>query len=332
MLPSLRHLRPSGFSTIELLLVVSLSAIVIGGAVTTYGTIVQNQGTLSGPVSVPLGTANMVNFYGDGSSSTFEAVPAPSAGASTLAEQMREEFNNDVHEATAVFCLGRNGLNTYRPSLIAYNPLTHSELDTPQKFRQHLITIGAVSSTLYVDYRNPGSGSIQPQNASIFILGYSRFSGYLKVNAIYEIDLVRFAGGTLGDPQGIFASVRRYAAPASGADDAALAYNHSYEVFYPPSVPNYSYLRPNEWVDDGFAPLFVSFERSSRMALREGSAIDRFKRAAESPFYFVWWPDPLARHLGPVSDALDATDPRAAYNRMGGRTSYMFTVRMFPAL
>jgi hypothetical protein len=88
-----------------------------------------------------------------------------------------------------------------------------------------------------------------------------------------------------------------------------------------------------QWAGDGFTPLFITFERTARLALRETPAtIERFKRASERPFYFVWWPDPTARHLGPVPNTFATSDPRQAYNQMAGRTAFMFTVPMFPAL
>uniref|UniRef100_UPI00329A0C51 hypothetical protein n=1 Tax=Salmonella enterica TaxID=28901 RepID=UPI00329A0C51 len=68
------------------------------------------------------------------------------------------------------------------------------------------------------------------------------------------------------------------------------------------------------------------------LALRESATIDRFKRAAERPFYFIWWPDPSARHLGAIANTFSSTDPRQAYNHMAGRTAFMFVVPMFPAL
>lgn len=51
----------------------------------------------------------------------------------------------------------------------------------------------------------------------------------------------------------------------------------------------------------------------------------------------MWWPDPAVASLDgdsyetePISYTSD--DPRGAYFQMGGRTSYMFTFPMFPAL
>ena len=317
---------PRGFTSVELLLVVAMSAIIMGGVVVSYGTIVRNQPRLSAVVSVPLGTATMSAFYGS-SLSTMETPSAPNFTGLSKAEELRESFISDVTSATAVFCLGRDNVNNYKPSTIAYNPVTHGELDTPQKFLAHLIAIGAVSASQYRDLRNPDGATILPANASIFVLGFSKYSGYLKVTAIYDIDLLRF---DVAQPWGIHASVKRFADPTGVALPTALVYAGSYEVFYPPSPMNPT--TATQWATDGFTPLFVTFERSARLALREGITIDRFKRATERPFYFIWWPDPCARHLGPAPNTFSTADPRQAYNQMAGRTSFMFTVPMFPSL
>lgn len=326
--------RPRGFTSVELLLVIALSATVIGGAVISYGSIARNQSRVSAPITTPLGATRIQAFYGS-SATTHDTVCAPSMGALGIAEQMRETFINDVAGGTAVFCLARDGANPYKPSLIAYDPLVHAELDTPQKFRAHLIAINAVAASVYADYRNPGiSSSAVPPNVSVFILGYSKFSGFLKVNALYDIDVVRFTAAA--DPQGFHCSVKRYADPVGVTSPASLVYSQSYELFYPPSVPNYTPGSPGnsngDWSRDNFSPLFVTFERATRMAWREGTATDRFKRAAERPFYFIWWPDPLARHLRHAPNNIGTIDPREAYTHMSGRTSFWFTVPMFPAL
>lgn len=321
--------QPGGFTSIELLLVVALSAVILGGAVVSYGTLVRSQPSTSSVVTVPLGLARMQNFYGL-LTTTLNAAMAPQYGSLSLAEELREQFLTDTLSATAVYCLPRDDMNTWKPSTIAYNSAVDGELDTPQKFRSHIITRASVPSTLYRDYRNPlNDGTAVPQNLSIFVLGYSKFSGYLKVNAIYDIDIIRFTGTT--EPNGIFASVKRYADAAASTTPSTLSYMGGYDVFFPPSVPNPT--SASQWATDGFTPLFITFERATRLALRETPAtIDRFKRASERPFYFIWWPDPAARHLGSVANTLASTDPRQAYNQMGGRTAFMFTVPMFPAL
>lgn len=324
-----RARQPGGFTSVELLLVLALSAVVIGGAVVSYGTLVKSQPNVSAVVTVPLGLTRMQNFYGL-SSATLNTAMAPQYGALSQAEELREQFVSDTLSATAVFCLPRDGMNTWRPSIIAYNPALHDELDTPQKFRVHIIAAAGVPDTLYRDYRNPlNDATPVPQNASIFVLGYSKYAGYLKVNAIYDIDVIRFTGAT--EPNGLHASVKRYADAASATSPSTLVYMGGYDVFFPPSVLNPA--NAAQWAADGFAPLFITFERATRLALRETpAAIERFKRAAERPFYFIWWPDPAMRHLGQVANTVAATDPRQAYNQMAGRTAFMFTVPMFPAL
>lgn len=313
----------------ELLLVLALSAMVIGGAVVSYGTLTRSQPSVSSLVTVPLGLTRMQNFYGISSSTTNVAM-APQYGALSLAEELREQFVADTLSATAVFCLPRDSTNTWRPSTIAYDFTLHGELDTPQKFRAHIVANASAPATLYRDYRNPlNDNTAVPQNASIFVLGYSKYAGYLKVNAVYDIDVIRFTG--LTEPNGFHASVKRYADAATTATPSTLSYMGGYDVFYPPSVPDAR--NTTQWATDGFVPLFVTFERAARLALRETpTTIDRFKRAAERPFYFIWWPDPAARHLGPVSNTFSSADPRQAYNHMAGRTSFMFVVPMFPAL
>ena len=326
---NLRAHQHGGFTSVELLLVISLSAMILGGAVVTYGTLVRSQPSVSSMVTVPLGSTAMQNFYGS-ASTTVNTVMAPQYGALSLAEELREQFLTDAISATAVFCLPRDGINTWKPSMIAYDPTQDIELDTPQKFRTHIVTNAGVPANLYRDYRNPlNDGTSVPQNASIFILGYSKYAGYLKVNAIYDIDLIRFTAAN--QPNGIYASVKRYADASTAGVGSTLSYTGGYDVFYPPSIP--SPTAASQWATDGFAPLFITFERSERLALRETpSTIDRFKRAYERPFYFIWWPDPAARHLGAVANTLASSDPRQAYNQMAGRSAFMFTIPLFPAL
>lgn len=320
-----------GFTAVELLLVLTLAAVVLGGAVIGFGTLTRSQPRVATVVTVPLDTATLNNFFGTTDTKLQETLSAPHYGMSAQAEEMREQFNNDVISATAVYCLYRTGINNYRPYSIAYDPTVHGELDTPQKFRQHLITIGAVTSAQYVDYRNPlnSTATTPANNASIFILGYSKVVNQLKVLAIYEIDVIRYTDVNPAKLNGFHASVKRFKDDSRGSS-YPLAYTGSYQVFYPPSVPGFT--KPADWASDGFTPIFISFERASRLAWLEGVAIDRFKVAAERPFYFIWWPDPGARNLGPQANSLASKDPRQAYNHMAGRTAFMFTVPMFPAL
>ncbi|MDZ4289584.1 MAG: hypothetical protein U0984_16585 [Prosthecobacter sp.] len=310
-------------------MVLVLGAIVLGAVVVCYGTLSRNQPRVASFITVPLGTDRMLNFYAQ-SSATRQSCVAPHYGAVAQAEKLRDQFDVDVLSATAVFCLPRDSYNTWRPATIAYNPAVHGELDTPQKFRTHIIAAASVPAGLYRDYRNPlnNSTTIPSTNASIFILGYSKVENQLRVNAIYDVDVVRFTGGT--EPAGFHASVKRYSDDSRGTG-YPLVFSGGYDVFFPPSLPNAT--AASQWTTDGFTPIFVTFERFTRRAIRETpDTINRFKAAAERPFYFIWWPDPAARHLGAQPNTLSATDPRQAYNQMAGRTAFMFTVPMFPAM
>jgi hypothetical protein len=323
--------RQRGYTTVELLIVLVLSAIVMGGMVVTYGTLTRSQPRVASVVDVPLGAACILNFYGE-VKTVRPACVAPHYGSLARAEKLREEFNNDVISATAIFCLPREGLNTWRPVTIPYDPTVHGDLDTPQKFRTHIIAAASIDPALYRDYRNPlNTVTTAPSpNASIFLLGYSDVEKELRVNAIYDIDVIRFIDPS--QPKGYHASVKRYSQHRMLGTAHPLVFSGGYDVFFPPSIPAPG-IDAAQWSADGFTPLFVTFERATRRAIVESPAtINRFKVAAERPFYFVWWPDPGARHLGPQSSALSSTDPRQAYNHMAGRTAFMFTVPMFPAL
>lgn len=323
--------RRFGFSSIELLMVLALSALVLGGMVVSYGTLVRSQPQVASVVAVPLGSTRLVRFYGSNDTKRQNTASAPSYGSLALAEELREQFYHDVLSATAVFCLPRAGDNTWKPAYIKYNPDTDEELDTSQKFREHIIRVAGVPASQYQNYRNPGASSEKDQpNLSVFILGYSSASGYLRVQALYDIDVIRYTGGS--QPLGFHASVKRYTDPEGPPPgvDYSLIFSGGYSVFYPPANP--AATKDTDMAKDGFTPLFVSFERYTRLAVRESTAIDRFKLAAERPFYFIWWPDPAARHLGEQKNTAPTSTPQQAYNHMAGRTSFMFTVPMFPAL
>ena len=127
-------------------------------------------------------------------------------------------------------------------------------------------------------------------------------------------------------PRGYHASVKRFpGGPREpGSSTTRTVPKPSYfEVFYPASPAP---------ATDGFTPLWVCFERRARLAVSEGVDVDRFKRAQGQPFYLIWWPDPGAPGLRTEANSLPPDDPRRAYNHQGGRTSFMFTVPMFPAL
>ena len=300
------------FTLTEIIVSVSITALVFSAASLLFQSVSANSNRLSTIVDFPLGTVAASNFFGL-AVNEISVYSAPNYGRAAFAEEMREIFWDDVGTATAVHCLARNSLNTVRPAVIPFSASPNSErLDTPEAFRQHLVTQFSSASTIFLPaYRNVPVAS----NGSVFIMGSSASETEIDMISVYEIDFL-----TSGNPAGTYAAVRRYV-------DGILT--NYYDAFFPQSTGAL------------FQPLFVAFERRNRIALAEGSAAghsspddwpDRFKVARERPFYMMWWPDPGAVALeAPVTTwgGGDA-DPRSEYFHMAARTSFMFTVPMFP--
>ena len=145
-------------------------------------------------------------------------------------------------------------------------------------------------------------------NTTLYLLAPSEDPGSLRVLAVYEIDFV-----PVSSPAGTYASARRY-------KNGTLT--HYYDIFYeggPGSLP---------------VPSFVAFETTSRAAVAEGTAIDRFKIADWSPFYFVWLPDPAINphKIANASPVAAASSPRSAYEHLGPRSSLSLVAPIFPNL
>jgi hypothetical protein len=317
--------RPShnaGFTSAEMLVATALAGIVIGAAALAYHTLLMGQRSFTETVQVNIPAAAQNNFYGVNSSSITSYV-APNFGCVARAEAMRARFAADTLQAVGVFCLYRNTgvYNTIRPSTIPAPSVT-AKLDTVEAFRGHLnANVSGASSIFNINYRS----YYDSPNYSIFVLGYSGDITNLPVIAVYDIDIVPATDSTGNTTLGQYASVRRYVAGTLTAYYDAI------------------YLTANS--TDQFSPPVVCFERAVRLAVAE-SSVDPFKKAAGQPFYFIWWPDPARDSLkvpnpntsatfsttsSTLNPTFSSTDPRKIYNHMGGRTSYMFTVPMFPS-
>lgn len=306
--------RCSGFTAAELLVALAIGAVIIGAAAVAYGTIARSQPRVGSSVNVTLDSARLNNYY-NLNQATLQATVAPNYGSLARAEDMRERFLNDCLSATAVFPLARTGINAYRPAQITFNPATDTFPDNPQSFRELLVSKSLVAASVFLSKRNYDATA---SNASIFVLGYSSNAGQIQVKAVYEIDVSKTTS-----PAGYYASVRRHVNAGSGSSLTAY-----YDIFYPPSTTA---------ATDGFAPLWVSFERMARRDLSptESADIEHFKLAREKPFYLIWWPDPAARSLGQYrasNTTFAPNDARKAYNHMAARTSFMFTIPVFPAI
>jgi Tfp pilus assembly protein PilE len=308
-----------GFTAAELLVTTAIAAVVIGAAVMAYSTVMRGQRQYSSGATILIPSGAQDNFYGVNSTS-ITTVMAPNFGRVARAESLRETFMADTAQAVGVYCLyrGNNTWNTVRPSTITAPPYG-TVLDTPEAFRTYLATDFPEAATIFTSYRNYGT----TPNISIFILGYSANSTTMPVIAVYDMDFVQATDPVAtGTVVGTYASVRRY------VGGVLTSY---YDVTYPVAAGR----------TESFTPPVVAFERKSRRAVVEGSTtIDRFKVAAEQPFYFIFWPDPAEDSLalplnsstgGTLNGSFATTDPRCAYNHMAGRTAYMFTVPMFPS-
>lgn len=309
-----RPLWRAGFSLIELLVAVAITAAVITTAVMIYQNLTASSSARTSYDTVEVG-ASLPIFFGQGGTS-LDAYFAPSYGRAAAAEFVRDQFIEDLQSASAVFCLGREVANTIHPTEIEIpSTLRGNNLDSPSAFRSQLAAAIPASASIFVDYR----GASMATNASIFILKpspvpQSAASGTevlpsLSVFAVYDIDLTPTTS-----PEGTYVSVKRYQSSEEPTD--------YYDVFYAKSSGTVA-----------FKPLVVCFERSARRVRDEGNDIDRLKQAGERPFYFIWWPDPAAPTLEAFSEPeYSDNDPRSSYAAMGGRTAFFFAVPMFPSL
>lgn len=299
-----------GFSLVEILVASSMAVVVLGTASLLYQTISMNQRRMSefGPVAV--GANQVANYYdGEATGTTVDTYIAPHYGRSARAEILREKFWDDVRHANAVFCLARNGLNNIRPDFITIpTGFDMRDVDTPELFR--LFLESAIPSSIGV-FQNSRGAPDYP-NSTIFVLQPSEYTEFLTVRAVYEIDVQTITNGA--NTEGHYALVRRYAFGTR---------THYYDVYY--------------HADNGgvgsFQPVFASLERRERLSVSE-SSYDLFKVARDMPFYLIWWPDPgVPNLLGEnVANSASISSPLSVYGDMAGKTSFLFTVPVFPAL
>lgn len=306
------HRTQRGFTFVEMLIAISMTAIFLGAAALVFSSISVNSKRLTRILDVSIGGTTKQNFYGQ-SGSTVRVYTAPNYGKAAFAQTFRDLMLEDASNASAVYCLPRTLDNSIRPEFLRYEAgdaganLPRPRLDTSNAFRSFLAISEPTSTGIYDRAIRNVPPTDRPQ-ASIFMLTPESDNGYIRVLAVYEIDLVATTS-----PLGHYASVRRY-------KNGSLT--HYYDVFY------------ESGSGDAFAPLFVTFERKSRAAVSEGQAIDRFKVAEGNPFHLVWLPDPA---INPYKEAAwtdvdPASSPRAAYEHMSGKTSFLVALPMFPSI
>lgn len=303
---------PRAWTFVEMLVAVSLSSVFLGAAALVYGSITANSKRLTTLVDINIGTAVKKNFYGQ-SGDTVRVYSAPNYGKAAYTQDFRDLILDDSEYASGIYCLPRSAANTVRPEFLRYLPgdvgstLARPRLDTPEAFRQFLATAITASAGIYDSPIRNVPATAKP-NTTIYILSPETDPGYIRVRAVYEIDFVTLANGS-----GTYASARRYR-------NGVLT--HYYDVFYPAGN------------GAAFHPAFVAFERQSRRVVNEGTAIDRFKASAGSPFYLLWLPDPsINPYKLPAWTATEpASSPRAAYEHMANKSTFVLALPMFPNL
>ena len=337
-----RHRSQRGFSLMELVLVAAVGALVFTAAALAFRVVARNQMNAVAFQEVTLPGDVAENFFpgstSGGATATHDSYTAPNFGRCAQADTLRTLFLEEAEKCVAVFALPRNvNRNTLRGRIINLYGRLPQSLDTPAAFLSFLLANNdtRAAAQVFTSYRGapPDSSSTTLQttnpdgtastatytgpvtNASIFLLQPSGSNSQLWVRAVYEIDYVNLpvnaSDPTAPDVPCVHASVRRY------VDDTLT---HFYDVVY------------REAATSDVGPPCVHFERAERGAYVE-SGVDRFKQAANQPFYMIWWPDPGVQRLrGTSATSYAAGTPQSAYAKHEGQTSYFFIVPQFPPL
>ena len=312
------HRKPSrraeAFTLVEALIAASVGAVLITAALIGFGAI-SISSMRGGRVDVQLPSGTHQALYGQAQgddSATSDLVtmlPNPNYFQAAQARRLKSRLLEDVDAASAVFCLGREGLGGVRAAAIPIVnlPVDFREVATPQAFRDFLAAQGADPAQTFEENQ---PARLLNSNATLFIVGGLTSSdltdNFLQIIAVYEVD---FVSGT--EPAGVYASVRRF-----GPDDQQIPTDF-YHVFYPDEDNG----------DGGFRPLAVFFGRSGASGI--------YARAANFPFTMMWWPDPLVSRLAGQSvpaEPMEPESPRLGYANMAGRTSLFTVLPTFPSL
>jgi len=302
-----RHLQTTkidAFTLVELLIAAAIGAAIITAAVVGFG-VISNLSSEGGSTNVELPGGAISDLYG--ADSSFITVGGnPNYFQGIQARQLKDRLVRDAAAGTAIFCLGRNfgGSPAIRPLSLPVQPNTDFRTSTsPDAFRN---TFAAQLGS----FPSGQSGALNwAQNASIFVLGtldnVLQSSNNLAVLAIYEVDFVPVTEPT----EGTFASVRRF----SGSNNAVPT--DYYHAFY----------RGEANGANGFRPLAAFFPR----AAADGDS--PFAVAANRPFSFIWWPDPLVSKLEGAAVPTGSAVP-GSYANMGDRTGLFVVLPSFPPL
>ncbi len=307
--------RSCGWTFVEMLAAISMSAIFMGTGALVLQSISHNSKRLTNLITLDIGASNKQNFY-DQSGSTVQAYTAPNYGRLAFAQEIREQMLEDSNRSSAVFCLPRSNPNSIRPEFIPFpsgtvgSSLQKPQIDTPEAFRQYLVAAFPAEAGVFDSpIRNvPDPAKL---STSVFMLAPQTNPDFIRLYSVYDIDYV-----TPKEGGGIYVSVKRF-------KNGVLS--HYYDIFFQGTVTS----------ENVPSPQFVVFESRNRLSLPEGPAVDRFKIAPNSPFYLVWLPDPSINPLdvpASIAPPPPTSSPRSAYSKQSQTTSFLLALPMFPSL
>lgn len=320
---AMHHPASGGFTLSELVVVLALSAVVVGMAVMSYRAIGGSVMSYSTAGDVEIGTAANQLFYGD-NNPLVTTYFAPNYGRMILAERLKERFYEDLSQASAVFALGRNGLNTdgsnpIRPATVT-NISGNPPVDTPFAFLAALENTQPGAEAVYTDWLSGVTtsdvstdadryrGGFQADNLSVFIIEPGGTEGVFAVKAVWEVDLIATT-----NPEGTYVSVRRY---------ETTNLTDYYDIFY-----------EGAGIGSEFRPLCVFYERAARAIPAQPTSLNSTVIAENIPYYYLFWPDPSTAVLeDAVASSYAESSLQYHIQDMGNRTQFFFVVPMFPSL
>ncbi len=222
----------SAFTFVEMVVALAIGAGVLVVAVLAYGAIFRSGLPSLRDEEVQIPAATMLNFYGTNTTS-LAVSRAPNLTAAAMAESLGQRFREDVSKAVAVYCLGRDGLNSLHPAVVLLSETNDVRTWTDRNNFRALLP----NSNTFTTNTN---AAIRGSNLSIYLLGPSTNMSQIPVLAVYDADLV-----TNTTPAGVYASVRRY---------EGSTFTDFYHVFY---------TSDRSTVTNSFWPLACYYPRNS---------------------------------------------------------------------
>ena len=143
-----------GWTFVEMLVAISMSAIFLGAAALVFSSISVNSKRLTRILDVSIGNSTKQNFYSQ-SGTSVRVYSAPNYGKAAFAQVFRDLMMEDAADASAIYCLPRNINNSIRPEFLRYEAgddgatLPRPRLDTSDSFRSFLAISEPTSAGIF---------------------------------------------------------------------------------------------------------------------------------------------------------------------------------------